>query len=146
VPTESCPIAGEGVHVPDVVGFPAGEAARILRESGFVVSQAVEESSDYAPGRVIRQTPGAGSTAAEGITVEIVVATSPTTSSVPSVLGMSRSAAQSTLQQAGFRASVITAKEGASWKSNRGQVWKQSPSSGAGGADGSTVTIWVNPG
>jgi penicillin-binding protein 1A len=146
VPTKSCPIAGEGVRVPDVVGFPAGEAARILTESGFAVTQAVEESSRYAPGRVVRQTPGAGSTAAEGGTVEIVVSTAPATSSVPSVLGMSRSAAQSTLQQAGFGASVITAKEGPNWKSNRGRVWKQSPSSGASGNNGSKVTIWVNPG
>ena len=146
VPTESCPIAGEGVGIPDVVGFPVGEAARILRDNGFSVSQATEESTDYPPGRVIRQTPAGGSTGAEGITVEIVVSTNPSTISVPSVLGMSRSAAQSTLQNAGFQASVITEKEGPSWRSSRGQVWKQSPSSGANGSDGSTVTIWINPG
>ena len=58
VPTKSCPIAGEGVRVPDVVGFPAGEAARILRESGFSVSQAVEESGDYAPGPSFGRPPG----------------------------------------------------------------------------------------
>nr|MBA2599873.1 PASTA domain-containing protein [Actinomycetota bacterium] len=57
-----------------------------------------------------------------------------------------RSAAQSALQNAGFRASVITEKEGSSWKSSRGQVWQQSPTAGANGSNGSTVTIWVNPG
>lgn len=146
VPTESCPIAGEGVKVPDVVGFPAGEAAGILSSQGFNVSQTTQESADYAPGRVIRQTPAGGATGAEGMTVEIVVSTGPSTNGVPSVIGMSRSAAQSTLQDAGFRASIITEKEGPSWKSSRGHVWKQAPNSGADGSKGSTVTIWVNPG
>jgi hypothetical protein len=63
---------------------------------------------------------------------------------VPSVGGMSAGEAQSTLQSSGFNVQVVT-KRSPGKRGDSGEVWRQSPSGGSEAAQGSTVTIWVNP-
>jgi penicillin-binding protein 1A len=151
-PKETCREPGDrsqgGVTVPDVFGFPADEGAEVLERAGFSVSRTTEPSSSYPPGRIIGQSPDGGEKAPRGSTVTIVVsAPGQDESSVPDVLGQSRSSAESELRAAGFSVRIITEKESAPGqaKKNRGRVWKQDPAGGSSAEDGSTVTIWVNP-
>ena len=63
---------------------------------------------------------------------------------VPSVVGLSGSEAESTLQSNGFNVDVVT-RRGSGRGTGSGEVWRQSPSGGSEAAQGATVTIWVNP-
>jgi penicillin-binding protein 1A len=151
-PKETCREPGDrsrgGVTVPDVFGFPAGEAEDVLERAGFGVSRTTEASSSYPPGRVIGQSPDGGEKAPRGSTVTIVVSTAgDDESTVPDVLGQSRSSAESELRSAGYAVRIVTEKESAPGqaKKNSGRVWKQDPAGGSSAAEGATVTIWVNP-
>jgi penicillin-binding protein 1A len=155
-PSEECPVEDEGDEpVPDVFGFPVEEAVRIVEGAGFAVVQTQEESTTYPPGFVIGQSPTGGELTTAGSTVTLVVSVTEGSlpseggeeTSVPSVLGMSRSEAEGTLQAKGFNVNAIIEPETAPGQARRnsGRVWKQSPSSGTSAKRGSTVTIWVNP-
>ena len=63
----------EGKEVPDVRGKSQGDAKAILENAGFQVSVSEEYSDEVASGKVISQTPGAGSSLEEGKTVNITV-------------------------------------------------------------------------
>ena len=150
-PTESCREPGDrsrGKTVPDVFGFPASEARRILEDEGFAVSETHEASSSYPPGRVIGQSPDGGEKAPPGSTVTIVISTAgDDATGVPDVLGQTRASAESELRNAGYAVRIITAEESnhGQAKKHSGLVWKQDPAGGAEASSGSTVTIWVNP-
>lgn len=151
-PEESCPVEEDGIEVPDVVGFPADEAERILERAGFDVERVEEPSSSYPPGTVIGQSPGGGELAPEGaeVTISVSIAGSDEDddeTTVPDVLGMPEGAAESRLHSDGFDVRVVYQRESdpAAARRNRGRVWKQSPASGSQAASGSLVTIWVNP-
>jgi membrane peptidoglycan carboxypeptidase len=151
-PEETCREPGDrsrgGISVPDVFGFPAGEAEDVLERAGFAVSRTTEATSSYPPGRVIEQSPDGGERAPRGSTVTIVISEAgEDESNVPDVLGQSRASAESELRDAGFAVRVITEKESAPGqaKKNKGRVWKQDPAGGTSAESGSTVTIWVNP-
>ncbi|MDP9068863.1 MAG: transglycosylase domain-containing protein [Actinomycetota bacterium] len=151
-PEESCPYEGEDTEVPDVVGFPADAAEGIVERAGFTVVRQAVGSSSYPPGTVVAQTPSGGSTATEGSTVTLSVATPGASggggaTAVPDVLGQSESSAESELHAAGYDVRVVYQSESSPGQArkNRGKVWKQSPPSGTSAEPGSLVTIWVNP-
>jgi hypothetical protein len=151
-PDETCREPGDrgngGKTVPDVFGFPAAEAERILEDEGFAVTRQSQSSSSYPPGRVIGQSPDGGEKAPPGSTVTIYVSTSGSDAGgVPDVLGQTRSSAESELRSAGYAVRIITEEESSHGqaKKHSGLVWKQDPSGGSSAASGATVTIWVNP-
>jgi len=150
-PEKSCPVKSDGIKVPNVVGFPAGEAEETLERAGFDVSRTEEPTSSYPPGTVVAQDPGGGRRAAEGSTVTISVSVAGSgdddRNTVPDVLGMPEGAAESRLHDAGFDVKVVYQRESdqAAARRNRGKVWKQSPGGGSEAKQGSVVTIWVNP-
>lgn len=156
-PEESCRVKGDRIKVPDVFGFPAGDAARILTDEGFEVEQVRERSTSYPPGRVIGQDPEGGSKAPAGSTIVLTVSATggggggggggEDCTAVPNVLGMKQGDAQSELNDAGFQVTTIYQKESdkKQAKKRKDRVWKQSPSSGSCVDEGSKVTIWVNP-
>ncbi|MDQ3878563.1 MAG: PASTA domain-containing protein, partial [Actinomycetota bacterium] len=150
-PKKTCHVKGDRKTVPDVVGFPKNDALQILKTAGFEVQETEAESTTYPPGRVIAQSPSAGSKAAPGSTVTITISTKSQESdtvTVPDVLGLKRAEAEDRLTSAGFTVREVTQKESSPGqaKKNRGRVWKQSPPGGSHVKEGSTVTIWVNPG
>ncbi len=154
-PTEECREEGDIAEVPDVVGFSSvPEAIEVLEEAGFDVSTREEESTTYPPGTVVGQTPSGGSDAARGSTVTITVSVTESdddddegTTTIPSVLGLTRGEAEGRLQSAGFSVVAVTESESSPGQAKKrsGRVWKQSPGSGTGASPGSTVTIYVNP-
>ena len=144
-PRDDC---GKGIEVPDVINFPEADAVRIVEDAGFEVTTVREPSDTFPPGRVFAQDPGAGKKAPSGSTVTLSISAGGGSTSVPSVLGLSRGDAEARLRDAGYDVATVIEREPdkKQAKKRKGQVWKQSPASGTTAKKGSTVTIWVNPG
>ena len=157
-PTEKCDEPGEpqALTVPSVVGLSRDEAVGLLDAYGFAVSVTKRDSAEASAGTVIGQDPAAGTSALQGTTVTIVVATGesatpppPEEATVPSVIGMSGPAAAGKLKDAGFDVNVIKEWEcrpPAECGAEPGVVWQQDPVGGSTAEVGATVTIWVNKG
>jgi penicillin-binding protein 1A len=147
-PDETCQIEGDIVEVPDVIDFPAADAVAAMHGVGLDVSLTYETTDDYPPGLVMSQSPEGGSQAEEGSTVTLTISIrEEADGTVPGVLGMAQSNAESALFGAGYSVETVTQAESSPGqaKKNSGLVWKQDPSSGTSLSEGSTVTIWVNP-
>ena len=127
--------------VPDVTGQSQSDATSALETAGFKVSTATETSSTATAGNVISQNPDAGTTEPPGTTVTIVVASAPTTGTVPPVVGDPADGAVSALQAAGFK--VARKTKNVSNQSQDGTVISQSPTGGSTADKDSTVTIVV---
>jgi eukaryotic-like serine/threonine-protein kinase len=128
--------------VQDLAGRTASEAEAILRQQGFEVAQALENSTSVPQGSVIRTSPGAGTVLRVGETVTLVVSAGPEQVIVPNVLEKTEETARQELQLAGFRIEVID-QPLPPGSPNDGRVLAQSPSGGQRANVGSTVTITV---
>ena len=127
----------EPVAVPTVTGQGAEAATGAIEDAGLKATRADDAYSTIVPkGSVISQSPSSG-TLLPGETVTITVSRGPEMVAVPSVEGLSRSAATSKLQAAGFKVSVQTFLGGP-----LDEVRASRPSGGTA-PRGSTVTILV---
>ncbi|HEX2294269.1 MAG TPA: transglycosylase domain-containing protein [Actinomycetota bacterium] len=148
-PEESCREPGDRKLVENLIGFPRGEAIRILEGEGFdVVTEPVPLGS-YPPGTVADQDPAGGTRVPAGSTVTLYIASDDVeaTGTVPDVIQLTRNEAESRLRSAGFDVNVIVERESSPGQAKKraGLVWKQGPRGGTELEQGSTVTIWVNP-
>jgi serine/threonine-protein kinase len=91
----------EQVTVPDVTGLSRESAEARLRDEGFSVSVA-EQESDVPEGDVISQNPAGGTQLTRGEKVTITVSTGRPKADVPDVIGMSERNARSSLKAAGL--------------------------------------------
>ena len=132
------------IEVPDVVNQPRGEAREELAASGFVIAVQEEASSEVRENLVIRQDPEAGSDAAEGSTVTIVISLGAEDVAVPDVLGQDIFSATQELDDAGFVVQPEQAED-PTGQFGPGQVWQQSPAAGTEVQVGSTVIIRIVP-
>jgi eukaryotic-like serine/threonine-protein kinase len=135
---------GSFVHVPNVVGMQESAAQSKLTAVGLVPAYREVRSSSSSTGKVLREVPSKG-TMRRGGTVTLYVVGAPKTTGVPDVSGLTKSAAEKTLKQYGFKWSVkfhpiTTAGE------VPGNVIGQSPNGGVQKKPGSTVTIYVAKG
>ena len=133
---------GKTYAVPLVNGEPVAMAqqqitAKHLRST--VVNQA---DSNVTKGLVIKSNPQEGNNVAANTVVTLYVSTGAAPVAVPNVVGQSQTAAETALQNAGFKAAV---KNDPTSSAPLGQVTAQSPSQGTA-APGSTVTITVSGG
>ncbi len=129
------------VSVPYMVGDTGGAASAELKGLGLLVIQTSQPaSSANQVGNVIDQTPSADTYVQPGSPVTIVVASAPTTATVPNVTGYLAGAAAGSLQGAGFN--VARSTEVVNKPNEDGIVIKQSPAGGTAGK-GSTVAIVV---
>ena len=87
-----------------------------------------------------RQSPSGGTMVAPGSKVILYVSGAAT---VPNVVGLSQTSAQTSLQSAGFKVNVETAAGPAGTVA--GNVWQQNPGQNANAPQGSSVTIIVQP-
>ncbi|WP_018298095.1 Stk1 family PASTA domain-containing Ser/Thr kinase [Corynebacterium lubricantis] len=105
----------EVVSVPDLTGMSAQQAAQVLSDAGLQLDQNLQEenSSSVGQGQIIRQSPSAGTELAVGSAVSVVVSAGPVPTTteeeevmvrIPSLVGMSSQAAQSTLDSLGLSA------------------------------------------
>ena len=94
------------VTVRDVVGMPGDRARAVLEDLGMVVD-VVAVDSDQPAGEVISTSPGPGSTAEQGSTVQISVSRG-NLFTVPNLRGKTPAEAQASLEQAGWERSTLT--------------------------------------
>ena len=131
----------EKVSIPNVVGMTQANATSKLESAGFSVNVTTSASDDVDKGNVIKQSDTG--TAKKGSTITITVSSGASSVQVPSVVGKTESDAGSTLEKAGFRYDIQ--RESSSTVA-KGNVIRQSPSSGASAKKGDTVTIYVSTG
>jgi serine/threonine-protein kinase len=135
--------SGEKAYtVPNVVGKTEDDAVDTLRndDGDFKVTTQRAFSDTVPEGRVISQSPGAGSEAAKGATVTITVSKGAEDVNVPNVIGDSEAQAKATLTSAGFKVSVVYTEN--AFGSNK--VVDQSPNGGTTASKGATVTITID--
>jgi eukaryotic-like serine/threonine-protein kinase len=133
----------EFAQVPKVTGEEREAAETALSEAGFDV-QVERIYHDTVPaGRVIEQTPEAGTSHEVGRPVRITVSRGRTPVNVPEVGGLSESEATAILQAANLSVRVI---EEFSTEVPRDQVISQQPPAEATVREGGTVTIVVSKG
>jgi serine/threonine-protein kinase len=130
----------EKIAVPNVVDLDVDTARTTLQDQGFVpVVQ--EKNSDKPEKTVIEQTPPAGTKAAKGDRVTIVVSKGPGTVEVPDTVGLTEADARGDLETAGFKVEVR--RRPVTNESDNGLVVDQRPSPRTQLKKGRTVVIWV---
>jgi beta-lactam-binding protein with PASTA domain len=128
--------------VPWVLGLEVADAREILLDAGFVV-EALRRADDEAPrGTVFGQEPEAGTRAADGSTVRIVVSVGRGVTTVPDVVGRSQADAVQALEVAGLRARA----ERVPSEREPGTVVAQVPRAGVELERGSAVRLNVSGG
>ncbi|HWE32873.1 MAG TPA: Stk1 family PASTA domain-containing Ser/Thr kinase [Solirubrobacteraceae bacterium] len=130
------------VGVPNVGGDSQPAAKAALSAAGFNnVTTSTQTSSTVKPGNVIDTVPAAGTKTATTTTIDLVLATAPTTATVPRVKGSTLASAQAALTAAGFKVAVTY--QTVHKQSNDGVVLSQSPGANSTAPKKSTVTIVV---
>jgi serine/threonine-protein kinase len=128
------------VRVPPVEGLTFASARRRLERAGFEVDRRGAASDTVDRGRVVSSTPGEGTEANRGETVELVVSSGPEKVSVPDVVGRNEDAARSALEDEGLK---VTVRRQDSQDEDPGTVLEQDPTGGAEVDAGSSVTLTV---
>lgn len=131
---------GSPVEVADVAGASLQDARAELEEAGLKVRVAAEQvTSEFDKGQVARQSPAAGSEAAEGDTVTLTLSKGPEMIEVPDVVGDSVDEAKAALEAAGFQVDEDRGLLGLFGDT----VKKQSVKGGKTAPKGSTITIQI---
>jgi eukaryotic-like serine/threonine-protein kinase len=95
------------VRVPDLHGRTPSEARRLAEQDGLTAQVDRQYYSAIVPeGRVVSQTPAAGSVVRRGWSLSLAVSLGPQRVTIPQVVGQSARAAEITLQQRGLDISV----------------------------------------
>lgn len=130
------------VSIPNLVGKSLGTADYELTNLGLVVEQEPESSSTVANGLVIRTSPVAYQAVAPGRRVYVYYSTGPATVTVPSnLVGLSKSQAESELQNVGLNYTVTT--QSVTSASQNGLVQSSNPAPGTTVNQTGTVTLVV---
>ncbi|MGW2086482.1 Stk1 family PASTA domain-containing Ser/Thr kinase [Streptomyces sp. NPDC001880] len=128
---------GTPVDVPDVTGLSVADATAALEEEGLKAKVLPGRvNSPEVAGDIARQSPGDGTEAAEGDTVELTVSDGPRMIDVPDVTGKDVDEATSELEDAGFEVKVDRP-----FLSFSDAVASQSVDGGKQAPEGSTITI-----
>jgi hypothetical protein len=131
-----------GVGVPDIVGLPEKGAIERLRAVGLRVGERTEQPGVGQAGRVLAQTPAAGTTVRPNDAVAIVVGVSEKPrATVPAVVGSPLDEAAQLLARAELEVGEVG--EVVAGSDVEGRVVGQQPASGAGVSPGSTVDLTV---
>lgn len=135
-----------GINVPQTVGMSEAEGTAQLTKEGFTVTKSDAYSTEYAKGTIISQSPEGDSIAALGSEVTIVISKGNEDVEVrmPDVLGKSKDAAVSMLEESGLV--VGNVEDSYSTEYPEGQICYQSYSSGTSVGQGTIVDLKVSIG
>lgn len=132
------------VSVPNVIGQTQSQAQVTLEAAGMRLGQVSEEPTlAVAPGTVVGQSPGGGTTAKKDSAVDVSIASIPTVK-VPDVVGQTESEAITTLAEEGLRPGPVTYVYDS--KTPAGKVTAQQPSASEEASVGSAVNLTVSKG
>ncbi|MFB7212334.1 Stk1 family PASTA domain-containing Ser/Thr kinase [Streptomyces sp. NPDC056255] len=128
---------GAPVDVPDVSGLSVADATAALADEGLKAKVLPDRvNSPEVAGDIARQSPGAGSEAAEGDTITLTVSDGPRMIDVPDVTGKDVDEATGELEAAGFEVKVDRP-----FLSFSDTIASQSVDGGEKAPEGSTITI-----
>jgi eukaryotic-like serine/threonine-protein kinase len=130
------------VLVPAVAGLPQNQAIKELEDAGLKVTRDLEFSDEVRKGLAIRTVPREGEEVTVGTRVRLLVSQGPELATVPDVVGLSRSSADSRLRGEGLGVAV----EEQEAEEPEGTVIAQDPAGGSSVERGTTVTITVSTG
>ncbi len=136
----------QGATVPNVVNTSATAVAPgIITGAGFVVGSITFITNVLIiPGNVVSQSPAAGSSAAAGSAINLVVSEGRAGLGVPDIIGLTEAEAIAAIVAVGLLVNVITIAPSATMPS--GLVSAQNPSGGTFVASGSYVGFIVSSG
>ncbi|MDV6309087.1 Stk1 family PASTA domain-containing Ser/Thr kinase [Gordonia amicalis] len=131
------------ITVRDVVGMPADRARAVLEELGMTVD-VIAVDSEQPAGEVISTSPGPGSTAEQGSTVQLSVSRG-NLFTVPNLRGKTPVEAQASLEQAGWERSTLTrqTRNVPLNSPDSGRVIGQDPPAGSKARKSGAITIVV---
>ena len=131
--------------VPNVIGLTQAKAEQEIVSSHLQVGTPVTRrpSASVPAGHVISTNPADGDSVPKNSKVSLVVSSGPATIPVPSVHGLTQSAATSLLQAKGFQVSVKTDDTSTATQNT---VVRQRPAAGTSAAKNSFVTIYISGG
>lgn len=133
------------VEVPDLMGLSEQDAQARLTNSGLGSKYQGEEASDtVAEGSICRQDPAAGTKVAPNTTINYYRSSGPSSTSLPNVVGMTLSEAQSQLSAAGF--TNVTVEQSTSDTVAINTVISMSPEAGTSTASSEEITLVVSTG
>src|SRR4051812_3299564 len=130
------------VAITDVAGKSAADAANILGQQGLATKTSTESSDTVAKDKVIRTDPPAGTEVDKGSNVTIVVSSGKPQATVPSVTGLTKAAAESTINNAGLVPKAHCHIDGGA--PAEGDVTDQTPDANSKVDQGSTVDFDVD--
>ena len=133
------------VAVPNVLGMTRSQAAAAIRAAGLAPGAVSQANSATVPkSGVISQHPVAGTLAAPGSLVTLVVSLGAARTKVPEVTGLNRGEAEAALREAGLVVGAVSELFHATIVS--GNVLYQDPAAGADVTAGTAVKLVVSKG
>ncbi|MCB7302787.1 Stk1 family PASTA domain-containing Ser/Thr kinase [Bariatricus massiliensis] len=138
----------EEVQITDVANMSESEAKKALLDQGFEdgnISVQFENSSDVAEGDAIRTNPAAGETVTVDTKITLYISKGAEKKTVPNIVGMKVSDAQSALADAGLADGGISSSD-YSDTVPEGQVMSQSVKKGKKVDEGTSVSYTVSKG
>ena len=135
---------GRFTTAPDLASLSKAQAEQTASKSGLSVDFSDAYSETIGRGLVISTTPGPGSKVARGSTIEAALSQGPERYPMPVVVGLTRSAAESAIENA--KLSVGKVADGYSEKVAAGIVLRASESSGARLKKGTRINLVVSVG
>ncbi|MCR4805354.1 MAG: Stk1 family PASTA domain-containing Ser/Thr kinase, partial [Clostridia bacterium] len=136
---------GDKLEAPNIVGKSLEDAIAQLEAQGLKIEVDLElQSSDYAAGTILSQTPDAGASIKSGQTIKVNISKGVVNGEIPSVIGKSVSNARTTIETYHFTVGTITQE--ISETVPRGSVISQSPVAGTPMEPGSVVNLVVSQG
>ena len=137
--------SGEGTfELPDVSGYEEDDAIEILESAGLEYDVEYEYSDSVDQGVVIETSPKAGSDVSAGDTITLTVSRGKETVTVPSVTGLTQSAAESALTSAGLTVGTVSSEYSSTVEA--GYVISQSVSANRKVESGTSVNLVVSLG
>ncbi len=132
----------EGSAIPDVTGLSKAEAKVAIEAAGFNMKETEAASDTVAEGKVISQSPDAGTSAGSGSDVTVVISTGKAAASktVPNLVGLTEIAAKAALAATDISFGEVTEEYSSTIAA--GIVISQTPTSGTT-VDGNTTVSFV---
>lgn len=136
---------GPAISVPSVVGQTQAEAAATLTTASLVLGTVSQAFSNTVPfGQIISQNPTAGTDAAAGTAVNVVVSKGPESVGVPNVVGQTLTNAQAAILAAHLTVGTVANEYSDTIPAN--QVISQDPAGGGTALFGNAVDLVVSSG
>lgn len=146
--TTTLPEIPEEAEVPNLVGQEMTEEAVALLQDEpnyWVINQVFVQTRDFEVGKVFNQIPQAGQIVPGGSVITVEIAVEPILPPVPSLIGLTETAAIDVLADAEFQVVVERVVNPDDPAPVAGVVWAQDPAAETDREGVETVTIWVNP-